>query len=47
MTEDEMKSKFLSLAEAVVGRTKAKKAMEMILDLEHLDSVAKLIPYLK
>jgi 2-methylcitrate dehydratase PrpD len=47
MTEDEMKSKFLSLAEEVVGKTKAKKAMELILDLEHLDSVAKLIPYLK
>lgn len=47
MTEDELKAKFLSLAGTVLGRTKAIKAMERILDIEHLDSVVKLIPYLK
>jgi 2-methylcitrate dehydratase PrpD len=46
MTEDEMKLKFLSLAEGVVGKTKAKRAMDLILDLEHLDSVAKLVRHL-
>jgi 2-methylcitrate dehydratase PrpD len=47
MTEEEMRAKFLGLAKEVLGEEKAKKAMEIVLDLEHLDSMAALIRHLK
>jgi 2-methylcitrate dehydratase PrpD len=47
MAEEEMKSKFLSLAQGVLEKKKAKRAMDLILDLEHLDSVANFVRYLK
>ena len=47
MTEEELMAKFLGLTQGVVGEKKAKKALDTVLDLENLDSVEKLIPYLK
>jgi 2-methylcitrate dehydratase PrpD len=47
MTETELGQKFLDLANPALGEEKAKKALEMILHLEKLDSVQTLIGYLK
>ncbi len=47
MTEEELADKFLDLTKDVLGEKKAKKAMEIILDLENLDAIDKLIRYLK
>jgi len=47
MTEDELKAKFLGLSKGVIGDKKAKKAMEIVMDLENLDSISRLISHLK
>lgn len=43
MTEDELAAKFLTLTENIIGEKKAKKVMEIVLDLENLSTVEKLI----
>lgn len=43
MTEEEITNKFLALTEHVIGEKKAKKAMQIVLDLENLDAIEKLI----
>jgi 2-methylcitrate dehydratase PrpD len=47
MTEEECTAKFLGLTAGVLGEKKAKKAMDIVLDLENLDSVVKLVHCLK
>jgi 2-methylcitrate dehydratase PrpD len=47
MTEEELLTKFLDLAKDVVGEKKAKKAVDIVMDIEHLDSLEKLIASLK
>ena len=47
MTEEESTAKFLGLTAGVLGEKKAKKAMDIVLDLENLDSVVKLVRCLK
>jgi 2-methylcitrate dehydratase PrpD len=47
MTEEECTAKFLGLTAGVLGEKKAKKAMDIVLDLENLDSVVKLVRCLK
>jgi len=47
MTEEELLTKFLDLAKDVVGEKKAKKAVDIVMDIEHLDSLEKLIVSLK
>lgn len=47
MTEEECVAKFLGLTTGILGEKKAKKAMNIVLDLEKLDSVVKLISCLK
>jgi len=43
MTEEELTNKFLDLSRPAVGEQKAKQAMAMVMDLEHLDSLEPLI----
>jgi len=47
MTKEELLAKFLDLTKEVIGEKKAKKAIDLVLDIENLDSVEKLILYLK
>ncbi len=43
MTERELTTKFLDLARPAIGDPKAKRAMAMVMDLEHLDSLDSLM----
>jgi 2-methylcitrate dehydratase PrpD len=47
MTEEESISKFLGLTTGVLGEQKAKKAVEMVLRLEKVDSLGELVNCLK
>lgn len=47
MTEEENREKFLGLTAGVLGERKAKKAMDMVLTLENLDSLVRLINCLR
>ncbi len=43
MTEEELIGKFLDLTGDVLGKEKARKAMDAALDMEHLDSIARFV----
>jgi 2-methylcitrate dehydratase PrpD len=47
MTEEEVRAKFIDLTREVIGQAKAKKAMDMALNVETLDTLEPLIRCLK
>ncbi len=47
MAEEELKAKYFASATNVIGKENAEKAMDLLLDLENLDSVERLINLLK
>jgi 2-methylcitrate dehydratase PrpD len=46
MTEEELKAKYFDSATGVIGKEKAEKAMDLLLDMENLESVDRLIGFL-
>ena len=47
MTEEELKAKFLRLTKGVIGEKKGNKTIGIVLDMENLDSMERLIEFLK